>query len=208
MKYLSIVIFIMLVFSFPTVAFEATADLSNSDSLRSQTDMGGFLTQAIKEISRVDAAFLCSTGIKKEIYKGSFDISSVSDLFYYPDDKILILELTGKEIKEVMEKCVEDYPRENSDFLQVSGITGSFNPSLPSDGRIVSIYVNGVELTDNSRYRVALDETLAGGFSGYTVFARGKVLERTSLSLKDILEQYIQTHSVIGKPADWGLKPI
>jgi len=107
-----------------------------------------------------------------------------------------------------MEKCVEDYPRENSAFLQVSGITGSFNPSLPSDGRIVSIYVNGVELTDNSRYRVALDEALAGGFSGYTVFARGEVLERTSLSLKDILEQYIQAHPVIGKPASWGLEPI
>ena len=207
MRYL-ITLLLIAAFSMPVYGntFKVSDDLLNKNSFTGQTDAGGFITQAMKEITGADAAFFTSCGIKKGLSRGTFDISVISELLYYPDDKVVIMELTGTQLKAVLEKSIGDYPVENSNFLQTSGITGVFNPSSNEGKKIISIYVNGSEVSDNSTYRIAMDETLAGGFFGYTTFTKAKLIKNTSLSLTEVLQKYIEAHPVVGKPQDWGLK--
>jgi len=208
-KIFSIVLSILIcfIFVFRANSMDLTVDLDNSNSFISQTMVGSLVTQAIREVSGADVAFICSSGIKGMLRKGSLNISILKDVLYYPDDRVVILELTGQQIKSVMERSVGTYPGESSNFLQASGITGTFEPSFPSGNRIVNLYIGGNPVDGNRRYKVALDETLAGGFSGYTIFTQGKLIQ-TSITLGQVLEKFSISHNVFGMPEDSGLKPV
>lgn len=208
MRYI-IIFFLIFLLSAPAKAdsVEVMVDLDNNNSFTEQTGMGTFLSQAIKDVCGSDIAIVCSSSIKGGLGRGSFDSSVFSDLLYYPDDKVVILELTGKQIKDIMERSIKNYPGENSCFLQVAGLNGTFF-SGASEGKISELYIGGTPVNDNTGYRVAVDETLAGGFSGYITFTEGKILRPTNLTLKEIINAYLKKSNVIDSLDNAGLKPI
>ncbi|HPZ09720.1 MAG TPA: 5'-nucleotidase [Candidatus Eremiobacteraeota bacterium] len=203
---LFILISLFLVFPARSETIQFTVDLDNTNPFTSQTMVGSFLTQCIKELSGAEIAILCSSGIKGSIYKGTTDSSVLPNLFYFPEDKVVLIELTGRQIKEIMERSIADYPDESVNFLQVSGLIGTFDTSLPAGQRIIDIYIGGNIIDLKRNYRVAVDDKLASGFSGYIIFTQGRILNSSSLTLRETVKQYIQSHPVIGRPERAGLK--
>jgi 5'-nucleotidase len=206
MKYLIFILFFICLGSFASGAtIEATADLDNNNGFISQTPLGSFLTGSIREVTGADVAILCSSSIKGSLYKGKIDISSLLSLFYYPDDRIVVMELRGYQIKDIMERSIGTYPDESSDFLQVSGLKGTFSPSRAAGNRLNDIYIGNKAINRDSIYKVAVDDKLASGFSGYIIFTQGKILN-SKITLREAMELYIQSHSAIYLPEESGLK--
>ena len=60
-------------------------------------------------------------------------------------DPLVVLELTGEQLLAALENGVSQYPKWEGRFPQVSGLSFSFNPNLPSSKRILSntVCVNG-----------------------------------------------------------------
>src|SRR5262249_11862678 len=69
-----------------------------------------------------------------------------------------------------------DRERQGGQFLQVSGLTLTFDPGRPSGDRIASAQVGGVPLAPDARYRVAVVDFLARGGGGITAFRDARVL--------------------------------
>ena len=206
MKYLIFILMFIALGSFACGAgIEVTADLENNNGFTSQTTLGSFLTGSLREVTGADVAILCSSSIKGSLYKGQCDISALISLFYYPDDRIVVMELKGSQIKDIMERSIGIYPDESSDFLQVSGLKGTFSPSRPAGNRLNDIYIGNKAINRDSIYTVAVDDKLASGFSGYIVFTQGKILN-SKITLREAMELYTKSHSAIYMPEESGLK--
>lgn len=86
------------------------------------------------------------------------------------------LELPGKVLLDVLERSVNAYPREFGGFLQVSGITFTFDPARPAGRRVVRVLVGGQPLDPERRYSVAVNNYTAQGGDGYAMLATAKPL--------------------------------
>lgn len=206
MKYLIFALLFISLGSFVCGAnIYVTVNLDNNNGFTSQTTMGSFLTGSMREVTGVDVAMICSSSIKGSLYKGTSDISSLTNLFYYPDDRIVVMELKGSQIKDIMERSVGIYPDETSDFLQVSGLKGTFSPSRPAGNRVNDIYIGNKAMNRETIYTVAVDDKLASGFSGYIVFTKGKIIN-SNMTLREAMEIYAKSHSSIYLPEESGLR--
>ena len=84
-------------------------------------------------------------------------------------DKVLMIELPGKIIRDLMENGVSLWPSLDGRWPIVSGFKFSFDPSKPPGSRVVSLQkTNGDEILPNQIYSMAVKHFLLGGKDGYT----------------------------------------
>ncbi len=116
----------------------------------------------IREFAGTDGAFLAA-GLVKE----SSQRDNLASLVQFPTETIVVVNLTGAQIKQAFERSVSLYPQKNTDFLQISGFEASFKKSAAAGQRIVSISANGTKLDERRTYTVAMPASLGRGGLGY-----------------------------------------
>jgi 5'-nucleotidase len=89
---------------------------------------------------------------------------------------LVVVEVPGKVLLDVLERSVATYPREFGGFLQVSGVTFVFDPTRPAGQRVVRALVGGQPLDPTRRYTLATNSYTAGGGDGYAMLATAKPL--------------------------------
>ena len=85
----------------------------------------------------------------------------------YPEDPIMIVKLTGAQLRSALERSVSLYPQPNTSFLQLSGFEASFNKNASDGHRLTSVTANGSALNNASTYNVAMPGRLAEGGYGF-----------------------------------------
>jgi 2',3'-cyclic-nucleotide 2'-phosphodiesterase (5'-nucleotidase family) len=111
-------------------------------------------------------------------------------------------EIDGKTLRETLEHSVSSYPDETGGFLQVSGVSFSFNPDADPGSRISEITIGGTPLDDTAVYKVATNDWISGGGNEYAmlppVFDKTLPLAHPEItSLTDALIWYIGTNPEI-----------
>ena len=124
--------------------------------------------------SGADIAML-PAGMMVPDFKGN----DLSKLFRYPGDAIVVSKLSGKQILSALERSVSLYPSPNSSFLQIAGMTVTFDPSKPANQRIVSVKVGDKPFDARKDYRVVMPISLARGGYGYFSTWDKKAIVRT-----------------------------
>jgi 2',3'-cyclic-nucleotide 2'-phosphodiesterase (5'-nucleotidase family) len=150
----------------------------------------------IRQHAATDGAFLAA-GLVKE----SFDRGNLASLLQYPTDEIVVLELTGAQVRSAFERSVSLFPQPNQSFLQISGFEVVFRRSGPPNSRIVSIGVNGSSLEDAKTYTIAMPSSLARGGLGYF-----KIWDRTHIkrTIEGVTaETLLQGKPVVGSSSRW-----
>jgi 2',3'-cyclic-nucleotide 2'-phosphodiesterase (5'-nucleotidase family) len=84
-----------------------------------------------------------------------------------PSDLIVVLSLTGGQLKDALERSVRYGTKGFAGFLQISGLKIVVDPGKPDGNRVVSVAVGGKPLESDKKYRVATTRPLANGASGY-----------------------------------------
>lgn len=128
----------------------------------------------LRSFASADIAFL-GAGFLKE----SFSKEDLSSMLMYPTDEIVVLNLTGEQVRQALERSVSLYPQPNPSFLQVSGLDIVFKKSGAPKSRIVSVTVGNTALVDGKTYSVAMPSLLAKGGLGYF-----KIWEQTKVAKK------------------------
>ena len=64
-------------------------------------------------------------------------------------DPLTVLHISGSQLIEALENGVSQYPKHEGRFPQVSGLTFSFDPRVPSGRRILTntVMVNGEHIS-------------------------------------------------------------
>jgi 2',3'-cyclic-nucleotide 2'-phosphodiesterase (5'-nucleotidase family) len=134
---------------------------------------GQAMADAVLGASGADAAFFAS-GLVKEGAKG--DLAAQCQ---YPTDEIMVLELTGAQIKLALERSVSLHPSPNPGFLYLAGIEATFKPKAAPDSRISDVTINGSALSATAKYKIAMPGSLARGGLGYFSVWDKKDINRT-----------------------------
>ncbi|MDH7602265.1 MAG: 5'-nucleotidase [Armatimonadota bacterium] len=192
---------------------ESLSALGNKDPGKMETALGDLAADAIRYLLRTDVAFVAASELRPKdppIPPGKIKISDIRPLITYPDDPLAVLELTGKELKQALEKSVSIYPQPNLAFLQVSGLKFTFDPKRSSGNRVVGILLNGAPVQEDAVYTVAVTNSMANGALGYwKVWSERHVKSRASdASIVKALEVFFKANPKIDYSELDRIKPI
>lgn len=147
-------------------------------SIRTQeTNIGNFIADIMRRETVSDFGFINSGKIRADkIYPpGIMCIGDWYDLLPYRVGVIKI-EITGKDLKNVLENSVSLYPAYEGRFLQISGFEYTFDPNLPSGSRIIDITVKGKRIEPEHIYTAAVSDYIAEGNDGYNILKSARQL--------------------------------
>lgn len=146
---------------------------------------------AIRAAAATDAAFLAA-GLVKE---GSRD--DLATILQYPTDEVVVVNLTGKQVRQALERSLSLYPQPNGSFLQLSGFEVVFSKSGKPNARVVSVTANGARLDEGKSYTVAMPANLGRGGLGYfRIWDKSKIVKTlTGTTLESVLKgkRYVET---------------
>ena len=140
-----------------SVAFAADDNPETSAHLPSQA-----AADVLRQFAGTDLAFLAAGLVKTEYKK-----DDLATLLQYPTDEIVIVKLTGSQIKQALERSLSLFPQPNTSFLQLSGVEVTFLKNPPSGSRVQSVTVDGSKIEDSKAYTVAMPSSLGRGGLGY-----------------------------------------
>lgn len=83
------------------------------------------------------------------------------------DDPIVIIDLTGIQIRNAMARSISYVPKAFGGLLSTAGLTTTVAVSPDGRAKVVKVDAGGKRLDPSRRYRVAMPKPLADGQLGY-----------------------------------------
>lgn len=199
MKYRSRLIFMVTLATVYVLALTALADvrspvdLTSKDSSTRETSLGDLVADAVAWAAGVQLAIVPAGSFKEvTIPAGQFEIQRVLECLQYPDDKIVVTELTGLHLRNAFERSVSVYPQKSLGFLQVSGVEFEFDPKSPRGSRVKSVRVSAKPLDNNAKYLVATTKPLADGQYGYfTVWGKAHKISEKDKTISEAVSVFL-----------------
>jgi 2',3'-cyclic-nucleotide 2'-phosphodiesterase (5'-nucleotidase family) len=134
------------------------------------------------------------------LLKSTYSKDDLSTILEFPTDEIVVVSLTGAEVRQAMERSVQLYPQSNTSFLQVSGLDGSFKKNGLPNERVTGITTSSGPIQDGKTYSVAMPGNLARGGLGYfKIWNKNKI----SKSLGTTLEQALKGKKFTDSSPRW-----
>ena len=157
---------------------------------RAETNLGDFVADALRITTGADVALIPSDKIKASLPQGDV---SMKDLYnVLPSAKRTItVNATGQQILDALEWSVRTYPKANSAFLQVSGITFKINTKIKTPckkkhgnldeikgkRRVSNVKIAGVAIDPKKTYKVtSYLGVIRVSNNGYNMFKKCKMV--------------------------------
>lgn len=187
-----------------------------------ETNLGDLCADAFRDVTNADIAYVNGGGIREDILAGDITYHDLLNVFPF-NNQIVLVEVNGKIIKDMLEMAMMDWPLEGGSFPHVSGLSFSVNKSIPSSVtlneqeefsgvcgqyRVYDIKVFHHEtkayepIRPDDTYTMATQSYFvleAGG--GMTMFEEAKILQNNGMLDVEGLEHYIieTLNGVIGE---------
>lgn len=177
-----------------------------------ETNLGDLCAEAFRNAVDADIGYINGGSLRSDIPAGDITFNNLLNVLPF-NNTIVLAEISGQTIKDMLEMTMMYYPGEGGAFPHLSGLTFSFNTSIPSsvvldeyeDFAVVTgkykVYNIKVYNKDNGTYEpLELDKTYTIAASNYYLLEYGsglKMLENTKIIQKDgmldveALESYI-----------------
>ena len=145
-----------------------------------ETRLGNLVTDAMlakaqEKFPEAVIAFQNGGGIRTSIDQGPITTGEVISVLPFGNNPV-IAELSGAEIKELLEHAVRQAPEENGGFLHVSGMKYYYDSKKEAGNRVVKMYVDkDGELTEiklDKMYQVTTNGFTGQGGDGFETFAK------------------------------------
>jgi len=182
-------------------------DNNSSDFL----NMAGLLVNSAIKQNYPDADIIFQNNgglrIKKYIHPGNITKGDIFELFPF-DNKPVFAELSGREIKSILETSATYLYKGKDQFLQTKGISYSIDLSghpqiMSPDGtkilkrgnRIRNILINGKPLNYNKYYKIVANNFIFNGGDEYIQFKKAKNIVYSQDCIQDLIVKYIKNNS-------------
>jgi 2',3'-cyclic-nucleotide 2'-phosphodiesterase (5'-nucleotidase family) len=143
-------------------------ELSTRNVRTEESNLADIIVDAIRDVEKTDAALIAASSFTDVVIaKGTTTPADILKALEYQDDNIVVVKLTGAQLRRALEHGLTLLPQKNSAFLQVSGIGASIDPGAEKDKRVTALRVGGSAVKDTATYTVAMPSPLANGALGY-----------------------------------------
>jgi len=121
-----------------------------------ESNLGNFVCDIMRFYYEADCCIMAAGTIRgDQIYPpGVLRVRDVVNCFPF-EDPVVVLQVTGKQIRDALENGVSNYPALEGRFPQVSHITFEADYSKPPHQRICSVHIGNDPLDENKEYRLA-----------------------------------------------------
>ncbi len=148
----------------------------------------------------VDFAFVNNGGVRADMSVAADGVLTYGEIFAMQPfaNYIEILEMSGAQVKQVLEQqyCAEDSGRNcYARLVPSANVAIRVDSSRPFFNRIVAVDLDGEPLQADRLYRVAVNNFLAGGGDGFSVFVDVPRLGSAGVDT-DAVEAYVANNAV------------
>lgn len=153
------------------------------------------------------AAFMNLGGVRSGVDAGPITYGEAIQIQPF-NNGMMVVELTGDEIKKAFEWGVRQMPEYPGGLLYVShGTSYDVDASKPVGERVSNIVIGGTPLDPAKTYRIAMNAFLAGGGDGHEVIKAAKG-QRWDAGVSDIdaLIDYLKTNNPLNPVAEGRIK--
>jgi 5'-nucleotidase len=191
-----------------------TADIVRAASASGESALGDVIADAQLDATASNGSVIAMTnpgGIRVDLNYASSPRGEGDGIVTYEDafqvqpfaNLMQTITLSGAQLKAVLEQQWQ--PQENGPtvtrFLQVSeSLHYSWSQSAPIGSKISDITVAGTPVDPAATYRVSVNNFLASGGDGFTVFTEGTDLTNGPIDL-DAFTAYLTAHPNLAPPA-------
>ncbi|HUV03905.1 MAG TPA: 5'-nucleotidase [Armatimonadota bacterium] len=197
---LALTLILVLAAGLPAIAdVKSPSALSSVGCQARETELGNLVADAVKAEAGTPMALVPAGGFREvTIPKGRVKTEDVLKSLQYPDDRVAVIELTGRQLVAALERSVSIYPQKNLGFLQVSGVEFKFDPKLPKGSRLTSVTVGGEKAANERRYRVGATKPLADGAYGYfTIWGKDRKPEIKDKTIAQAVTKFLSARSSV-----------
>jgi 5'-nucleotidase len=164
--------------------------LTRKQNKSGESELGNVIADSLRNEMETDLAFVYPGGIRANLDKGEITWGEVYTVFPF-DFRLVKMKMTGEQIKAVLE---EQWMGGEPRILQISGLHYTWDDNAPIGERIMEVMDEyGHPIDHNQMYTVTMNEFLAGGGDGFSVFQEGTNIMDGPTEL-DALTRYIQGH--------------
>ena len=173
---------------------------------KTETNLGDFVADAFRITTGADVAFIASGRISSSLPQGDISMKDLHAVL--PAEKRTItVEATGQQILDALEWSVRSYPKANSSFLQVSGITFKINTKIKSPckkkngklkeikgkRRVSNVKIGGKPIDPDKKYKVtSYLRLIRSSNDGYNMFKHCKQVRQDSRLDFQLLTDFVR----------------
>jgi len=166
-----------------------------------ESTMANVLADASLDAARkagAELALVNGGGVRSSIDQGPITFEEAITVQPF-GNTLVVMDLTGAEIKQALEHGVATWSESKGQFLHVSsGVSYTFDLSRPAGQRVTTVTLNGQPIDPAKTYRVATNNFIASGGDAFDVLknAKGTRLDTGLLDI-DILVNYLKAKGTV-----------
>ena len=189
---------------------------------KAETNLGDLCAEAMRSSVDADIGYVNGGGIRSNISAGDVTFNDLLDVFPF-NNTVVLAQISGQTIKDMLEMAMMKWPEEDGCFPHLSGITFSFNTSIPSSvvtteqgefqgvsGQYRVCHIKIFNRETGTYEPIVLDKkyTIAAANyylldcgSGMAMFKNAEILKNDGVLDVEALEKYIaeQLNGIIGQ---------
>ncbi|KAG7142301.1 Mannosylglucosyl-3-phosphoglycerate phosphatase like protein [Verticillium longisporum] len=173
-----------------------------------ESNMGNFVCDIMRNYHHADAALMAAGTIRgDQIYPpGVLRVRDITNCFPF-EDPVVVIRVTGTQLREALENSVSMYPAQEGRFPQVSNLEFEFDPSKASGARVNWVKLGGAPLEEEKKYVLATRGYMARGKDGYDSLlvepeggtAEELISEENGILISAMLRQYFMGLRTVGQ---------
>lgn len=162
-----------------------------------ESNLGNAVADSLREMTGADIALQNGGGIRASINEGDITLENVYAALPF-DNTVVMVEASGQTVWDALEHGVSWYPSAAGGFLQVSGLSYTFDASKEAGARLVEVTIDGKPIDKTKIYKVVANDFLTGGGDKFTMLKdETKLLSKTKSYLRDAFYEYLQKYPTI-----------
>jgi 2',3'-cyclic-nucleotide 2'-phosphodiesterase/3'-nucleotidase len=168
--------------------------LSHDRNEMAQTPLGQWVTDTLRQAADADIAFQNTGGLRTGIAPGDITMGNLYEVMPF-DNTLFKVEMTGAQIMQVLEYGIGN---KKIGMLQYSGIKVAYETLSPARIRIAAVSAaDGTLLQSEKKYKVVINDFMAAGGDGFTMFREGANLYDTGIPVRDIIAEALRKQQII-----------
>lgn len=163
---------------------------------RQEVSFGDLTADALCADSGATLAFVAAVSFKAgSIPASGATADQVASLLQTPAESWAVSALTGAQIRASLERSLSRLPLPSVAFLQISGLTVTYDASQPRDHRVVSVRSAKGPILAEQKYEVVMPLSLAQGGSGYfQIFDKNSIVRQGTRGLGALVYAFLEAH--------------
>ena len=163
---------------------------------RNESELGNLTADSFRWAAKSDIAIANGGLLRADLPQGDVTKRNIMAIFPF-GNTLRIAQIKGSIIREMLEHSVEFYPASFGGFLDVSGMTFSYDPTKPAKHRVEKIVIGGQNLDENKIYTIALIDFHTSGGDDYDMLKNLKIIGELG-TIEEIFAEYLNQAGMSG----------